>query len=247
MLSIFNKSYYLRDLLTDFVDIHNHILPGIDDGAKTVEDSITLIKELHTIGITRFINTPHTMNSYYPNTSESILDASRLLKLELKTHNLEHIVTKASSEYMMDSNFEALLENNSILPLHNNYILVEMSYLQPPINLEEIIYKINLAGYQPVLAHPERYAYYHNNLEYYKTLKTLGCLFQLNMLSLSNHYGIAIKKTAHLLLKTQMIDFIGSDTHHIRHIETLKTITLKKQQLDSLTRSITNTKSVFKF
>ena len=143
MLSIFSPKTFLWDLLVGFTDVHNHILPGIDDGAKTVEESIDLINELNNLGFKEFIATPHTMNDYYPNTYETITNAHNTVQQAL-TKKLSNIKIGYSSEYMMDSHFENLLEENKIIPLKDSLILVEMSYLQPPINLEEIIYKIIL-------------------------------------------------------------------------------------------------------
>tara|TARA_R100000322_G_scaffold122172_1_gene79413 strand:- start:374 stop:1114 length:741 start_codon:yes stop_codon:yes gene_type:complete len=244
MLSIFSPKTFLRDLLVGFTDVHNHILPGIDDGAKTVEESIDLINGLNNLGFKEFIATPHTMNDYYPNTYETITNAHNTVQQAL-TKKLSNIKIGYSSEYMMDSHFENLLEENKITPLKDSLILVEMSYLQPPINLEEIIYKIGVAGYEPILAHPERYAFYHKNYEYYKTLKKLGCKFQLNMLSLTSQYGESVTKTANRLLKDGMIDYIASDTHHKRHVSKIGSLKLNKNQVTYLKPIITETNLIF--
>lgn len=247
MFSFFNASHYLKDTLPGFVDIHNHILPGIDDGAKDIETSLQLIERLRSLGVTKFINTPHTMNDYYPNTIKTITNASSNLQDALQKAELNDIYLKPSSEYMMDGHFEKLLENHEILPLHDKYVLVEMSYFQPPFNLEEILYEINVAGYIPVLAHPERYAFYHGNYEYYNTLKMQGCKLQLNMLSLSNQYGSGVTKTAHRLLQENKYDFIGSDIHHERHINNIEKLKLKKSHFQSIQNLIEATSSTFDF
>jgi tyrosine-protein phosphatase YwqE len=112
-----------------------------------------------------------------------------------------------------------LLKNDTpLLTLKDNYVLVEMSYINPPIQLFEIVFEIQIKGYQPVLAHPERYNFYHGNLDAFKKLKNAGCKFQLNMLSSVGYYGPAVAKCAQDLLKNNLMDFIGSDVHHERHL-----------------------------
>ena len=221
MLSIFSSKKYLVNKLGKFTDIHNHILPGIDDGAKTPEDSLKLLAGFKEFGITDLICTPHTMSDFYANTPDTILGAEQSLKSFLKENNQNDFNIRSSSEYMMDSGLVDLLENKQILPLKDNYVLVEMSYLQPPVNLREILFKIGNAGFTPVLAHPERYAFYHAKYDTYTELKSI-CKFQLNALSISGYYGPGIAKTALRLLAENMYDFIGTDTHHMRHIDNLK-------------------------
>ncbi len=247
MLSIFKKREYLIDHLHGITDIHNHILPGIDDGAQNVEDSIELIEQFNEIGITNFIATPHIMNDYYPNTPETIRTALGLLNNELKhRETLKNIEVKFAAEYMMDQSFLELLDNTKLLTLKDNLVLVEMSYFQAPINLNEILFKLQTSGYKPVLAHPERYAFYHQkDLSKYEELKNRGCLFQLNTLSLTPHYGSNMQKTAYKLLENNMINFIGSDTHRLQHIEKLKTIRIDNKHLNQLKEIICRTKNTF--
>ena len=139
MFQIFNKKVFLVDLLDGFVDMHNHILPGIDDGAKNVEESISLIKGFGDFGVTTFIATPHIMYNYYPNTSTTINEALSALKEELKNTGLTHIEIEASAEHMIDSNFETMLAEREVVPMKKNYLLVEMSYLQSSINFSASI------------------------------------------------------------------------------------------------------------
>lgn len=222
MFNFFSKKLFLRDLFEGFVDIHNHILPGIDDGAQNVMESVDLIKAFKTLGVSQFIPTPHIMQGFYPNTDETIGNSYQmLLEALVDASLLTEIKINPAAEYMLDDNFERLLKNRDLFTLNKNYVLVEMSYFQPPINLENIIFDIKTHGYIPVLAHPERYSFYHKSLDYYERLKQLGCLFQLNLLSLSEHYGKHVEKTAKHLINNQMIDFVGSDVHKIQHITKL--------------------------
>jgi len=245
MLQIFSKKQFLKDLLEDFVDIHNHILPGIDDGAKTIQESLELLKNMEALGVKQFIPTPHIMQDFYPNTDESIGNAYELLLGSLNKKTLNKITINPAAEYMLDGNFESLLNEGQLFTLKHNYVLVEMSYFQPPINLEELIFKIKLNGYIPVLAHPERYAYYHNNLDYYARLKHLGCLFQINLLSLSEYYGTSVQKTAKYLLNENLIDFAGTDAHNLYQVETLTNLILSKKRASKMLEVIQNTNTTF--
>ena len=213
---------------TNFIDIHSHLLPGIDDGAKDIEQSLALIQKMASYGIKNFITTPHVLGDVYPNSSETILKKLEEVRVVLKDEGLTDIKINAAAEYMMDEQFSALLEKDDILTLKDNYILVEMSYFSPPINLFDILFQIQLKGYKPVLAHPERYNSYHNNFEIYYKLKKAGCLFQLNLLSLTPQYGDSVTKTADRLLKENLYDFVGTDTHHKNHLHLLKSISTKK-------------------
>ena len=198
MFHIFNKKKFLADYLNHFVDIHNHILPGIDDGAKTVVESINLIQGFSEIGIERFIATPHIMDNYYPNTTHTINQSLAIVKNELLARNLSHISIAAAAEHMIDSNFEVLLEKSEVLPIQKNYLLIEMSYLQASINFEEALQKISSKRFFPILAHPERYVYLHHSKKY-SHYKNKGVLFQLNLLSLGAYYGKEVSKMAHQL------------------------------------------------
>ena len=245
MVTLFTKKLFLKDLLEGFVDIHCHILPGIDDGAKSVGDSINLIKKMQDLGVQQFIATPHIMQDFYPNDEQSIGNAFQNLIAEMTKIKRNDVIINPSAEYMMDGHFETLVNTKNIFPLKENYVLVEMSYLQPPINIELIIHTVILNGYIPVLAHPERYTFYHHKKDYYKTLKQLGCLFQLNLLSLSQHYGKSVQKTAMYLLEENMIDFVASDVHNNDHIQKLNNLVLNKTQKKWVTQSIVHTKAHF--
>ena len=219
----FKKKILFSAMFTDqFVDIHSHLLPGIDDGAKNLEQSILLIEQLRAIGIKQFITTPHILGEVYPNTPEIIKERLQLVKKELLKRGINDVNIEAAAEYMLDDRFYKLLQERNLLTLKDNYLLVECSFFNPPINLREILFEIQLAGYRPILAHPERYVFWHKNYEMFETLKSAGCLFQLNLLSLTKHYGKEVYKTSEYLIKKGMIDFVGTDTHHIHHIELLQ-------------------------
>ena len=233
------KNPFLRDLIPDnFVDIHSHLLPRIDDGATCIEDTECLIKGLEKVGIKKFVTTPHVMGEVWKNTSLEITK-----KLSTTIHELmipgidKHL--KAAAEYMIDEEFRELFKKERLLTLKENYVLVEMSYISPSLQLYDILFELQSAGYQPILAHPERYTFYHNNFDEYKKLKKQGCLFQLNLLSTVGYYGSNVSKIADQLLKNNMIDFVGSDVHHLIHINSFNmNITIKNK--NQLVASIAN-------
>jgi len=209
----------LKDLIpNNYTDIHSHLMPGIDDGAKTEEDTLFLVNELKKIGFTQFITTPHTFSGFWDNTKEGIQQK----EVETKDLLLQNNITnpfRAASEYLLDDHFLTLCKNGDVLPLKDNYVLVEMSYLNAPIHLYDLLFEMQVAGYKPILAHPERYLFYHKKFDEYKKLKNAGCSLQLNLLSTVGYYGKEVKDTAKQLLETGLIDFVGSDVHHKKHLE----------------------------
>ena len=241
MFNFFEKKVFLVDYLHGLVDIHNHILPGIDDGAKTTNDSISLIKGFEEFGINNFVCTPHIMHHYYPNTPKTIKAAFELLKKELTTHGMSDVQMDYAAEHMIDENFEIILAKNKVLPIKKEYLLIEMSYLQPSLHFEDAVKNISTQSLFPILAHPERYGYYHGNFKKYELFKSMGVLFQLNILSLSGYYGVEIQKMTLTLLKSGLIDFISSDAHNKSHLKRIKEIKLKKSTLEMVLPIIENT------
>jgi tyrosine-protein phosphatase YwqE len=203
------------------VDIHSHLIPAIDDGAKDIERSIELILSLKKMGYKKLITTPH-ISDMFPNSSEDILKGYEALKEELRNREIE-IDIEVAAEYYADESFEKLLEEGDILTFgKEKYLLFELSYFTAPQDLESLIYEMKIAGYTPILAHPERYIYFHNNINKYREIKDMGVLFQINLVSLSNYYSEDVRKTVQHLILNGMVDFLGSDTHHVRYIKFLK-------------------------
>lgn len=218
MLTFFKSKPVLKDLIpNNYVDIHSHLLPGIDDGAKTFEDTLRLTKALQDFGISQAITTPHVIQHIWENSSDHIRAKEATTVIELEKHQIT-IPFRAAAEYMLDDNFVQLFQSEKLLTLKKNYVLVEMSYINAPIQLYSILFDLQVAGYIPVLAHPERYLFYHHNFEEYLKLKRAGCLFQLNLLSVMGYYGEGITKIAEKLLQKGMYNFVGSDVHHNNHV-----------------------------
>ena len=202
-------------------DLHSHLIPSIDDGAKDLERSIELILSLKEMNYEKLITTPH-ISDMFPNSSQRIYDGFKLLKAELLKRDID-IKIEIGAEYYADEHFEKLLEERDILTFgKESYLLFELSYFTLPNDLESLIYDIKLAGYTPVLAHPERYVYFHHSIEEYKKLKDMGVLFQINLTSISNYYSSAVTKMVKELILHGLVDFIGTDVHHRGHTKALQ-------------------------
>ena len=225
IFNLFKSNPTLKELIPKgFVDIHSHILPGIDDGANNINESIKLISEMRKIGFEKIITTPHTYMGLYDNNPKTIENSFKLLPKDLVEENS----IKYASEYLLDFSIIDSINNKSILCLKDNHILFEMSYLNKPNNLYEIIHYILVNGYTPILAHPERYIYFHENFKEYKKLKKVGCKLQLNLLSVIGYYGKKILTISEKLLGNNLIDFVGSDIHNINHCNQFKNKVLIK-------------------
>lgn len=218
MFSIFNRKKNVPGLEWLGVDIHSHLLPGIDDGAQNIGDSIILINGLKELGLRQFITTPHIFKEMYPNTPQTIQQAyNQLLSANPEQSNQ----LRFAAEYMIDDDFEEIVKE-PLLCIQGNYVLIEMSYLYESPRLEEFIFDLQLKGYQPILAHPERYRFYHGKIQKLKNIKDRGILFQLNLLSLAGYYGKAEKTMSLELCNAGMIDLAATDIHHEKHLDALK-------------------------
>ncbi len=201
--------------------MHSHLIPGIDDGSKTIEESLEILKEFKKLGYRKVITTPHTMSDYYKNTPEIILSGLEKVRIALKENNID-IELEAASEYNLDADFEGLIDEKKLLTFGDNYILFELPFFQEPPMLDTIIWKLQTENYKPVLAHVERYPFWFKDWERVLDVKARGVLFQLNINSLTGHYGPDVKEVAEKLIDENLIDFVGSDCHNMNHIEVTK-------------------------
>lgn len=222
MLSFLRKK---QTLATDYsgilTDIHAHLIPGIDDGPKEMSESLDLIRALQALGFKYLTATPHVMSDYYPNSRDFILESHQKLIAAVKAAGIDMEIG-VGAEYYMDSQFLSVIDNDQLLALPGNQVLMEMSFVSPPPNLYHFIFRLQTRNYRPVLAHPERYLFMKKNFQEYERLKEHGCRFQLNILSLTGYYGQPVADTAWKLLKNNMIDYVGTDAHHLRHTELLR-------------------------
>lgn len=204
-----------------FADVHSHLLPGIDDGVQSFEEALAVIRALKGLGYQKLVTTPHISLEQFPNTRDGIL-AKRDELLGFMAVSAETIVLEAAAEYYLDENFAELLLRRQLLTFGNNYVLFETSHMFKPAGLTDVIKRMQDAGYRPVLAHPERYAYLWNHLDHYHALRATGVLFQVNLLSLAGRYTPVVQKTAEYLLENMLVDLFGSDTHKMAHVEALE-------------------------
>lgn len=231
MFKLFSRSRNSSPGQFDFLraDMHSHLLPGIDDGAPDMKTAIELIRGMVSLGYSKLITTPHIMWDMYKNRKELILEKLELVRTELKAQQID-VELHAAAEYFLDDHVAGLLKNNEpLLPISGNMVLVEFSLAYPSHSLRDILFEMQMQGYLPVIAHPERYIYLQEKKEFYEELKVIGCLFQMNILSLTGHYGKSVQDMAMYLVKKDYYDLVGTDLHHQRHLEALNSNSLAQQ------------------
>ena len=197
-----------------FTDWHCHILPGVDDGVQSMDEALQILAEYERLGVKEVWLTPHIMEDI-PNTTEKLRDRFAELKAIYQGSVMLHL----ASENMLDNLFEERLEKNDLLPIgkEGKHLLVETSYFNPPMGLNNILLRIKAKGYYPVLAHPERYMYM--NEHEYQRLKSMNVELQLNQFSLFGLYGKEVQKRAKMLQKQGMYNYIGTDLHRISTLQ----------------------------
>lgn len=221
--NIFSKKSKLEpiDLTILGTDLHSHLIPGIDDGSKDMEDTINMLKEFIGLGFKKVITTPHVMSDFYKNTPEIILGGLKDVREEIKKQGLK-IEIEAAAEYYLDYHLEELIKAKNILTFGENHVLFELSFSNEPQRIKEIIFEFQTNGYRPIMAHFERYPYYFNQWQTIEDYRNRGCLIQLNINSLSGQYGPGVKKMAEEMINRGYVDVIGSDCHHLGHLELIK-------------------------
>lgn len=205
------------------IDFHSHLLPGIDDGVKDLEESVMILRAFEEVGYEKIITTPHIMGDYYKNDRLIIESKLEDVKTQLKKLDLK-IKIEAAAEYYLDEYFLSLIdEKDDLLTLGENYVLMETAFLaEHPVYLKEAIFQLQSSGYKVILAHPERYEYLMNDWSAVEDLKNRGVFFQLNLNSLVGYYSPMVRSFAMKLIKMEMINFVGSDCHNMRHFVTSK-------------------------
>ena len=201
-------------LLEGFRDCHCHLLPGVDDGVQEMDETMQILEEWEHLGVKEVWLTPHIMEDM-PNRPDEL----RARMEEVKNCYAGSIELHLSAEQMMDGLFVKLLEEGNVMPIGTDgqRLLVETSYFTPPINMAALLERVKAKGYEPILAHPERYQYMNRND--YRLWKERGVKLQLNVPSLVGAYGINVQKKAEWLLYHDMYDYCGSDTHSLDYVE----------------------------
>jgi len=198
------------------VDVHSHLLAGIDDGVKTLEEATDIIRQFQRMGYRKLITTPHIMSDAYRNTPEIILHQLAALRTHLAEKNIPMEI-EAAAEYYLDTDFMTAMESGKqILTFGQNYLLFETNFISEPLDLKQFIFLAATRGYRPVLAHPERYLYLYGNLTKLQDLLDRGVLFQLNISSIAGYYSKQVQQLAFKLIDRGWVHLLGSDCHHLQ-------------------------------
>ncbi len=222
-MSLFCHKRPLSELFDGYVDFHCHILPGVDDGVRTFEESARILSLYSELGVRKVFFTPHIMEDV-PNSPGDLKKRFAELKEYLVRNEVKAPETELAAENMMDSLFTERLSSSEVLPLPGSALLVETSYYNPPLNLQDILFQVKSQGYSALLAHPERYIYMDDRN--YEDLKRKDILFQLNLSSLSGFYGETARKKAERMLKKGYYDYVGTDLHRYSMLESYRKVKL---------------------
>jgi tyrosine-protein phosphatase YwqE len=222
-----SKTKTPADLSSLKTDIHSHFLPALDDGSKNMDETISMMREIEKMGYKKLICTPHIMSDYFKNSPETILPVLEKVKTAIAAEGI-NLELSAAAEYYVDFDFERKLKEEKLLTFGKNYLLFEISYLHPPENLNHVIFNMITQGYKPVMAHPERYNFWHSKFNMYEEMIEKGVLLQLNINSLTGYYSIETKRTAEKMIEKGMVSFIGTDCHHAGHISLLNKVVYEK-------------------
>ena len=227
-MSLFGKLFKKKEIELDpcdlsvlGTDVHSHFIPGIDDGAKSIEDSLNMIRSMAEFGYKKVITTPHVMSDYYRNTPEIINNGLAKVKEAIAKEGIQ-IEIEAAAEYNLDADFEPKIKSKELLTFGDNYALFELPFLMEPPNLKNAIFEMQMNGYKPVLAHVERYPFWFKDFDKILELKDRGVFIQLNINSLTGFYGPEVQATGEKLIDEGLVDLLGSDCHHMGHIELLE-------------------------
>lgn len=237
---LFKEKLVNTGILKDAFDIHSHILSSVDDGVKSMEDALSALDTYKDLGFSHVVCTPHIMTDLPLNKPKYLISQFEKLKKEAEGRG---ITLQLAAEYMLDSNFVDHLNAGPLLSYDGRHVLVETSYLSASPMMLNQIYELRVAGYVPILAHPERYLYMSE--QDYIRLKNGGMLFQLNLLSLLGAYGSRARKKAEYLLKNGFYNFVGTDTHRWKWLKRCTNrLELKKSMLAALVPLFRNNESL---
>lgn len=206
------------DLSRFGVDIHSHLIPGIDDGSRNIDETIAMLAKFESLGYRKVVTTPHIMSDYFRNTPEIILSGLEEVRNMAKQLNLSIEIDAAAEYYYDESLMDRLKRKERLLTFGDNYVLFEFSFHAEPVQTETLFFELLTQGYKPVLAHVERYAYLFGDLKRIEGWRKQGILLQLNLNSLSGHYGPEVQKQARAMIDSCLVDLVGTDCHRMDHL-----------------------------
>lgn len=234
-------------------ELHCHIIPGVDDGSPDIEFSLQYLQALTELGLQKIIFTPHHTEPNFMNTPAKIHPLFDDLKMRAAKQEIPLEFENFSFEYRLDESFLNMMNSGKwgdqscqLRPLKDHYLLIENSFVQPLLNLDDVLFKLQEQGWYLIMAHPERYSYYsRKGIKAYEHLQSVGVEFQCNLLSFSGYYGEASQKMAFKLLDEGYVNFLGSDLHNMRHVNLIKEFLATKKYAEirqDLVQSIENDK-----
>ena len=226
-MGIFSNLFKKKEVLPPFdlgrfkSDMHSHLIPGIDDGAQDMDQTIAMLAKFESLGYKKVVTTPHIMTDSFPNNPEIILSGLEKVKNEIKKVGIE-IEIEAAAEYYFDETLMPKIKNKELLTFGDNYVLVEFAFHSPPQFLEQLFFELKTHGYRPVIAHFERYLYYLSKIDKAEKWRSEGINIQINLNSLFGQYGSEVQKQAEKLIDEGQFDFVGTDCHRIEHLMILE-------------------------
>jgi protein-tyrosine phosphatase len=222
MLGFFKKNTESQKKSEIKTDMHSHLIPGIDDGVKTMDEALYLIKEMHQLGYERIITSPHIRFEIYENTKQSIEEAFKELRNKVQELQIQ-VEIACAAEYFVDEAFIELMKNEPLLTIgENKFLLIEFSHFSPPMQMKTVIFDLQSMGYRVILAHPERYFYYHQQFEKYIELIDRGVMLQLNLGSITGFYDSKVAKIAEKLIMNGLYTFVGTDIHNQHYLKSIQ-------------------------
>lgn len=231
MFSFLKKKH--KSVVSDFsflgCDMHSHLVAGIDDGAKSLEESLSYIQGLRNLGFRKLITTPHIYGEIYNNNTEIIQTHFHELRAYVQASDLD-VELEVSAEYFLDNHYINEVLPQGLMPFGDKYVLVEVSMAGWQHNFHDLVFSTQSKGYTPILAHPERYNF-EKGIQFYQQLKSQGMLLQMNLLSITGYYGKSIKAQTELLMEHGLYDFCGTDLHHAGHLERISMIPEKQPEV----------------
>lgn len=234
-MQIINQRNITDTIMDKIIDIHTHILPGVDDGAKDIDESVKIIKYLYARGITDIVLTSH----YIPNTKYNYNQVARdriLATLREKLNN-DQIRLYLGNEVYLSEDVLDLLERHEISTINNTkYMLIELPLTGYINNLQNILCELTNYGIIPIIAHPERYEFLQKNNKRIRELLEFNCLLQCNVDSITGKYGRKAKKLMKWLLKNKLVQFVATDTHYVESDDSLDKAYKKLKKIVGNTR-----------
>lgn len=226
MFNLFKKKYTARPIFAALgTDMHCHLVPKVDDGSKCIEETIDCLNTLKAVGYNRVIITPHFQHPRFPNDEDDIKRRFEEVKQQAADAGVEIELAGIGGEYRIDSGFAKRLESPRFLQVGGKYVLVEFSLHQQMMGCDEMIFDMQMKGYEVILAHPERYPYLGAPSSRMEQLKDQGVYFQVNVLSLGGFYGEEAKRRAFTMLDQGWVEFLGTDTHNVLYAQALTDLT----------------------